>query len=217
MGKRRRKARPNYKDDIKFKYRVNEEIRVPQVRLVGDNIPRQGIYPIEEALRMAREMELDLVEVAPNADPPVCRIMDFNKFIFEKKKKEKEQKKKTQQTEVKEIRFTPMTDDHDFEFKLRYARSFLEDGDKVKAYVFFKGRQIVFKDRGEQVLQRMIEELKDIATVESPPKMEGRRMIMILAPIKTKKGKTKKQSLEEKQTEQTEQSTQTTEQQPSEK
>ncbi len=197
MGKRRRKARPNYKDDIKFKYRINEEIDASEVRLVGDNVPQQGVYPIEEALRMAREMELDLVEVAPNADPPVCRIMDFNRFIFEKKKKEKEQKKKTQQTEVKEIRFTPMTDDHDFEFKLRYARSFLEDGDKVKAYVFFKGRQIVFKDRGEQVLQRMIEELKDIATVESPPKMEGRRMIMILAPLKTKKGKAKQTSNKE--------------------
>ncbi len=197
MGKRRRKARPNYKDDIKFKYRINEEINASEVRLVGDNIPKQGVYPIEEALRMAREMELDLVEVAPNADPPVCRIMDFNKFIFERKKKEKEQKKKTQQTEVKEIRFTPMTDDHDFEFKLRYARSFLNDGDKVKAYVFFKGRQIVFKDRGEQVLQRMIEELKDIATVESPPKMEGRRMIMILAPLKTKKGKVKQTSNKE--------------------
>ncbi len=197
MGKRRRKARPNYKDDIKFKYRINEEIDAPQVRLVGDNIPQQGIYPIEEALRMAREMELDLVEVAPNADPPVCRIIDFNKFIFEKKKKEKEQKKKTQQTEVKEIRFTPMTDDHDFEFKLRYARSFLENGDKVKAYVFFKGRQIVFQDRGEQVLQRMIEELKDIATVESPPKLEGRRMIMILAPLKSKKGKVKQSANKE--------------------
>ena len=199
MGKRRRKARPNYKDDIKFKYRINEEIDAPQVRLVGDNVPQQGIYPIEEALRLARQMELDLVEVAPNADPPVCRIMDFNKFIFEKKKKEKEQKKKTQQTEVKEIRFTPMTDDHDFEFKLRYARSFLENGDKVKAYVFFKGRQIVFQDRGEQVLQRMIEELKDIATVESPPKMEGRRMIMILAPLKTKKGKVKQAQTESKE------------------
>ncbi len=199
MGKRRRKARPNYKDDIKFKYRINEEIDATQVRLVGDNVPQQGIYPIEEALRLARQMELDLVEVAPNADPPVCRIMDFNKFIFEKKKKEKEQKKKTQQTEVKEIRFTPMTDDHDFEFKLRYARSFLENGDKVKAYVFFKGRQIVFQDRGEQVLQRMIEELKDIATVESPPKMEGRRMIMILAPLKTKKGKVKQAQTESKE------------------
>jgi translation initiation factor IF-3 len=165
-------------------------IRVPQVRLVGDNI-EVGVYSIQEALKMAQEQQLDLVEISPNADPPVCKIIDYNKFLYEKKKKEKEMKAKSKASEVKEIRFTPNTDDHDFDFKAKHAEKFLKEGNKVKAYVQFKGRAIQFKERGELLLLKFAERLGDAGVLEGMPKMEGKRMLAIWAP-KSQKKKTDK-------------------------
>jgi translation initiation factor IF-3 len=165
-------------------------IRVPQVRLVGDNV-EVGVYTIQEALKMAQEQQLDLVEISPNADPPVCKIIDYNKFLYEKKKKEKEMKAKSKASEVKEIRFTPNTDDHDFDFKAKHAEKFLKEGNKVKAYVQFKGRAIQFKERGELLLLKFAERLGDAGVLEGMPKMEGKRMLAIWAP-KSQKKKTEK-------------------------
>jgi translation initiation factor IF-3 len=161
-------------------------IRVPQVRLVGDNI-EVGVYSTQEALKMAQEQALDLVEISPNADPPVCKIIDYNKFLYEKKRKEKEMKAKSKASEVKEIRFTPNTDDHDFDFKAKHAEKFLKDGNKVKAYVQFKGRAIQFKERGELLLLKFAERLNDSGVLEGMPKMEGKRMLAIWAPKSQKK------------------------------
>jgi len=161
-------------------------IRVPQVRLVGDNI-EVGVYSIQEALKMAQDQQLDLVEISPNADPPVCKIIDYNKFLYEKKKKEKEMKAKSKASEVKEIRFTPNTDDHDFDFKAKHAEKFLKEGNKVKAYVQFKGRAIQFKERGELLLLKFAERLGDAGVLEGMPKMEGKRMLAIWAPKSQKK------------------------------
>jgi translation initiation factor IF-3 len=169
-------------------HRINEHIRVPQVRLVGENVT-VGVYPTEEARKMAREQELDLVEISPQADPPVCRIIDYNKFLYDKKKKEKEMKAKAKTTEMKEIRFTPNTDDHDFDFKSKHAESFLKEGNKVKAYVQFKGRAIQFKDRGELLLLKFADRLKDFGQLESMPKLEGKRMLAIISPKTSKKPK----------------------------
>ena len=162
-------------------HRINERIRVPKVRVVGENI-ESDVYSIEEARRMATEKGLDLVEISPNADPPVCRIVDYNKFLYEKKKKEKEIKAKSAKSEVKEIRFTPNTDEHDFDFKSKHAEKFLKDGNKVKAYVQFRGRAILFKDRGELLLLKFAERLAEFGQLESMPKMEGKRMLAIFAP-----------------------------------
>lgn len=170
-------------------HRINNYIRVPQVRLVGDNV-EVGVYPTQEALRMAQAQQLDLVEISPNADPPVCKIIDYNKFLYDKKKKEKEMKAKSKASEVKEIRFTPGTDDHDFDFKAKHAEKFLKDGNKVKAYVQFKGRAIQFKERGELVLLKFAERLAEVGLPEGLPKLEGKRMLMVLAP-KSKKKKEK--------------------------
>ena len=161
-------------------------IRVPLVRLVGDNV-EVGVYSIQEALKMAQEQQLDLVEISPNADPPVCKIIDYNKFLYEKKKKEKEMKAKSKASEVKEIRFTPNTDDHDFDFKAKHAEKFLKEGNKVKAYVQFKGRAIQFKERGELLLLKFAERLGDAGVLEGMPKMEGKRMLAIWAPKSQKK------------------------------
>jgi translation initiation factor IF-3 len=161
-------------------------IRVPQVRLVGDNV-QVGVYPIQDALRMAQEQALDLVEISPQADPPVCKIIDYNKFLYEKKRKEKEMKAKSKSAEVKEIRFTPGTDDHDFDFKSKHAETFLKEGNKVKAYVQFKGRAIMFKERGELLLLKFAERLAEVGQPESLPKMEGKRMLIIFAPKAQKK------------------------------
>jgi translation initiation factor IF-3 len=166
-------------------HRINDRIRVPQVRLVGDNV-EPGVYPIQDALRMAQNLELDLVEISPNADPPVVKIIDYKKFLYEKKKKEKEMKANSKQSEVKEIRFTPGTDDHDFDFKSKHAERFLKEGDKVKCYVQFRGRAIMFQDRGEVLLLKFAERLAEVGALESMPKMEGKRMIAVFAP-KTKK------------------------------
>ena len=162
-------------------HRINEFIRVPEVRLVGDNV-EQGIYPTRKALEMAEELELDLVEISPNANPPVCRVIDYSKFVYEQKKKQKEIKSNAKQTVVKEIRFGPNTSDHDFEFKLKHAIKFLENGEKVRAYVHFKGRAIVFKEQGEILLLRFAQALEDYGKVELLPKLEGKRMFLTLAP-----------------------------------
>ena len=179
-------------------HRINHHIRVPQVRLVGDNVT-VGVYPTQEALKMAQEQELDLVEISPQADPPVCKIIDYNKFLYDKKKKEKEMKAKAKTTEMKEIRFTPNTDDHDFDFKSKHAENFLKDGNKVKAYVQFKGRAIQFKDRGELLLLKFAERLKDSGQLESMPKLEGKRMLAIFTPKASKKPKEQKESREPKE------------------
>ena len=163
-------------------HRINREISAPQVRLVGDNIERPDIYPSAEALRMAQEQELELVEISPTAEPPVCRIIDYQKFLYQQKKKAKEIKAKSVKVVVKEIRFGPQTDDHDYNFKLKHAENFLKEGAKVKAYVFFRGRQIVFKDQGEILLLRFMQDLEEWAKVEQMPKLEGKRMSIMLAP-----------------------------------
>ena len=170
---------------VEPEHRINDRIRVPQVRLVGDNV-EPGVYPILDALRMAQNLELDLVEISPNADPPVVKVIDYKKFLYEKKKKEKEMKANSKQSEVKEIRFTPGTDDHDFDFKSKHAERFLKEGDKVKCYVQFRGRAIMFQDRGEVLLLKFAERLAEVGALESMPKMEGKRMIAVFAP-KTKK------------------------------
>lgn len=152
--------------------------------MVGENIENPGIYPLREALQMAENLELDLVEISPKAEPPVCRIIDYSKFLYQQKKKQREIKAKAVRIVVKEIRFGPQTDDHDFEFKLRHAEKFLKDGAKVKAYVFFKGRSILFKEQGEILLLRLATELEDIGTVEQLPRLEGKRMTMMISPKK---------------------------------
>ena len=169
-------------------HRINNFIRVPQVRLVGENV-EVGVYNTQDALRMAQDQQLDLVEISPTADPPVCKIIDYNKFLYDKKKKEKEMKAKAKTTEMKEIRFTPNTDDHDFDFKSKHAESFLKEGNKVKAYVQFKGRAIQFKDRGELLLLKFADRLKEVGQLESMPKLEGKRMLAIFTPKTGKKPK----------------------------
>ena len=153
------------------------------VRLVGENVT-DGIYPLREAINIAENQELDLVEISPTANPPVCKVIDYKKFIYDRKKKQKEIKAKSQKVVVKEIRLGPHTDDHDFNFKLRHAEKFLNEGAKVKVDVFFKGRSIVYKDTGEIMLLRFAQELEEIGKVEQMPKLEGKRMIMILSPKK---------------------------------
>jgi translation initiation factor IF-3 len=177
---------PRFKREQQQEHRTNQMIRVPQVRLVGDNV-EVGVYPTQDALRMAQDQQLDLVEISPQADPPVCKIIDYNKFLYEKKRKEKEMKAKSKSAEVKEIRFTPGTDDHDFDFKSKHAESFLKEGNKVKAYVQFKGRAIMFKERGELLLLKFAERLAEVGQPEALPKMEGKRMLIIFAPKATKK------------------------------
>lgn len=170
-------------DGLKDQYRINERIKVREVRLVGDNV-ENGVYPITQALRIAEDLDLDLVEISPNAAPPVCKITDYQKFVYQQKKRQKEQKAKSVKVIVKEIRFGPQTDDHDYNFKLKHAKGFLEEGAKVKAYVFFKGRSILFKEQGEVLLLRFANELEDYGKVEQLPVLEGKRMIIMLSPKK---------------------------------
>ena len=181
-----RKNNRRFQRQAEPEHRINERIRVPEVRLVGDNV-EVGVYPIEEARKIAASKELDLVEISPNANPPVCRVVEYKKFLYEKKRKEKEMKANSKQSELKEIRFTANTDDHDFDFKAKHAERFLQEGNKVKAYVQFKGRAIMFKDRGELLLLKFAERLADVGSLESMPKMEGRRMLAMFAPKVTKK------------------------------
>jgi translation initiation factor IF-3 len=186
---------PNFRREQQQEHRTNRMIRIPEVRLVGEGI-EPGVYPTEKALALAEEQGLDLVEISPNAAPPVCRIIDYKKFLYEKKRKEKEMKANAKQNEVKEIRFTPNTDDHDFDFKCKHAEKFLKEGDKVKAYVQFKGRAIMFKDRGELLLLKFAERLAETGVLEGMPKMEGKRMLVIFAP--KSKAKVKKDKEKEK-------------------
>jgi len=175
-----------------LEHKLNNLILSPQVRLVGENI-EPGLYPTIKAIEMAKEQGLDLVEISPNADPPVCRIVEYNKFLYEKKKREKEMKSKAIKQVMKEIRFTPNTDDHDFEFKTKHATNFLNEGSKVKAYVQFRGRAIVFKDRGELLLLKFVDRLKDIGVLEAMPKLEGNKMHVILNPKSSKSPKKPKE------------------------
>jgi translation initiation factor IF-3 len=163
--------------------RINQRITAPVVRLVGDNV-ESGIFQLRDALNLAEDVGLDLVEISATASPPVCRIMDYKKFLFEQKKKQKEMKAKTAKVVLKEIRLGPNTDEHDFNFKLKHAENFLKEGAKVKVDVFFKGRSIIYKDKGEYILLRFAQELEEYGKVESLPKLEGKRMIMILTPKK---------------------------------
>lgn len=171
-------------DKLKDQYRINDRIRVPEVRLVGENVTN-GVYPIEKALQIAESHEMDLVEISPNADPPVCRITDYQKFLYQQKKRQKEQKAKSVRVVVKEIRFGPQTDNHDYNFKLRHAKEFLDEGAKVKAYVFFKGRSILFKEQGEVLLLRFANDLEEYAKLDQMPVLEGKRMTIMLSPKKS--------------------------------
>ena len=171
------------KDNLKSQYRVNEQIRAREVRIVGDDIESQ-ILSTRDALHIAEQKGVDLVEISPNAEPPVCRLIDYSKFIDQQKKRQKEMKAKQVKIDVKEIRFGPQTDDHDYNFKLKHAMGFLADGDKVKAYVFFRGRSILFKEQGEVLLLRFAQDLEEYGKVESMPVLEGKRMIMFIAPKK---------------------------------
>ncbi len=178
--------RPRPGDRKNDPYATNEQIRAKEVRLVGDNV-EQGVYPIDKARKIAAEQELDLVEISPNAEPPVCRIIDYQKFLYQQKKRLKEQKQKATKVVVKEIRFGPQTDDHDYNFKLKHATNFLKEGSKVKAHVFFRGRSILFKDQGELLLLRFANDLEEYGKLEQMPVLEGKRMIIMLAPLKSRK------------------------------
>ncbi len=171
------------KNNLKSQYRVNEQIRAHEVRIVGDDIESQ-VLPTRDAIHLAEQRGVDLVEISPNAEPPVCRLIDYSKFIYQQKKRQKEMKAKQVKVEVKEIRFGPQTDDHDYNFKLKHAMGFLSDGDKVKAYVFFRGRSILFKEQGEVLLLRFAQDLEEYGKVESMPVLEGKRMTMFIAPKK---------------------------------
>ena len=177
-------APPRHKDENELN--INDEIRATQVRLVGDNIAEPGVYPIAQAMKMADEMELDLVEISGKADPPVCKILDYQKYLYQQKKKAKEMKQNSTKIVIKEIRFGPNTDEHDFQFKLKHAQEFLSEGSKVKASVFFRGRSIQFADQGEKLLLRFAVELEEYGRAEHMPQLEGKRMIMMIAPAKKK-------------------------------
>lgn len=166
-------------------HQINDKIRAKEVRLVGDNV-EPGVYPTSEALKMAEEEELDLVVISDKAEPFICRILDYKKFLYEQKKKQKELKAKQVKVVIKEIRFGPQTDEHDFQFKKKHAEKFLEEGSKLKTYVFFKGRSIVFKDQGEILLLKLAQELEHVGKVDQMPKLEGKRMIMLMSPKKAK-------------------------------
>ncbi len=164
-------------------HRINENIVAKEVRLVGENV-EQGVYPISQAIDIADRQGLDLVEISPNAVPPVCRVVDYQKFLYQQKKREKEMKKKSTTVVVKEIRFGPQTDEHDYNFKLKHAQEFIKQGCKIRAYVFFKGRSILFKEQGEILLLRLANDLEEVAKVESMPELEGKKMSVMLSPKK---------------------------------
>ncbi|MBQ7663082.1 MAG: translation initiation factor IF-3 [Prevotella sp.] len=169
-------------DKKQNQYRVNEQIRVREVRIVGES--GSSVMPTKQALDMARDQGVDLVEISPNANPPVCRLIDYSKFLYQQKKRAKEMKAKQVKVEVKEIRFGPQTDEHDYQFKLKHAKEFLEEGNKVRAYVFFRGRSILFKEQGEVLLLRFANDLEEVGKVESMPSLEGKKMFIYLAPKK---------------------------------
>lgn len=179
------------KDNLKQQYRVNEQIRVREVRIVGDEV-ESVVMPVAKALQLAESKGVDLVEISPNAVPPVCRLIDYSKFLYQQKKRQKEIKAKQVKVDVKEIRFGPQTDDHDYNFKLKHAQGFLADGDKVKAYVFFKGRSILFKEQGEVLLLRFAQALEEYGRLEQMPVLEGKRMTIFIAPKKATAKKVEK-------------------------
>ena len=170
-------------DKNKSQYRINRQIREPEIRIVGDDVESR-VMSTRDALQLAERMGVDLVEISPNAQPPVCRLIEYSKFLYQQKKRQKEMKAKQVKVEVKEIRFGPQTDDHDYNFKLKHAKEFLSEGDKVKAYVFFRGRSIMFKEQGEVLLLRFANDLEEYGKVEAMPKLEGKRMFIFLAPKK---------------------------------
>ncbi len=181
-------------DKMKNQYRVNEQIRVREVRIVSDG--NSTVMPTRHALDMAREQGVDLVEISPNAQPPVCRLIDYSKFLYQQKKHAKEMKAKQVKVEVKEIRFGPQTDEHDYNFKLKHAQEFLSEGNKVRAYVFFRGRSILFKEQGEVLLLRFANDLEEYAKVEQLPKLDGKKMFLYLAPKKAGVVKKSQQKLD---------------------
>ena len=183
-------------DKLKNRYRVNEQIHVREVRVVGDNIA-STVMPTHQAIALAQRENLDLVEISPNANPPVCRLIDYSKFLYQQKKHQKEMKAKQVKIDVKEIRFGPQTDDHDYNFKLKHAKEFLSDGNKVKAYVFFKGRSILFKEQGEVLLLRFASDLEEYGKVEQRPVLEEKRMTLFIAPKKTTKSNSENKQQEE--------------------
>ena len=173
-------------DNLKAQHRINTQIRAREVRIVGDDI-ESAVMATRDALKLAEQKGVDLVEISPNAEPPVCRLIDYSKFLYQQKKKQKELKAKQVKVEIKEIRFGPQTDEHDYNFKLKHAKEFLMEGDKVKAHVFFRGRSILFKEQGEVLLLRFANDLEEVGKVESMPKLEGKRMIIYIAPKSVKK------------------------------
>ena len=181
-------------DNIKNQYRINEQIRSREVRIVGDS--GSTVVPTRQALDMARDQGVDLVEISPNANPPVCRLIDYSKFLYQQKKRAKEMKAKQVKVEVKEIRFGPQTDEHDYQFKLKHAKEFLEDGNKVRAYGFFRGRSILFKEQGEVLLLRFANDLEEYGKVEHMPSLEGKKMFLYLAPKKAGQAKKSQQALD---------------------
>ncbi|MFN4971965.1 MAG: translation initiation factor IF-3 [Bacteroidota bacterium] len=172
---------------VEAEHKINQFITAAEVRLVGDNVT-VGVYKLRDALAIAQEQELDLVEISPNADPPVCKVVDYKKFLYEQKKKKKELKANQVKQEVKEIRFGPNTDEHDFDFKVKHGEKFLQEGHKVRAFVFFKGRAIVYKERGEVLLLQFAQRLQEFGKVEQLPRLEGKKMFLMMAP-KGKSGK----------------------------
>ena len=178
----------------KQQYRINEQIRVREVRIVDED--GSSVMPTRQALDIARQKGVDLVEISPNAQPPVCRIIDYSKFLYQQKKRAKEMKQKQVKVEVKEIRFGPQTDDHDYQFKLKHAKEFLEEGNKVRAYVFFRGRSILFKEQGEVLLLRFANDLEECGKVEQLPKLEGKKMFLFLAPKKAAQAKKSQQKMD---------------------
>lgn len=183
---RGRKPDPRAQQKDENEVPINEQITAPEVRLVGENIPEQGVYPISKALALADSLNLDLVEISAKADPPVCKILDYQKYLYQQKKKAKEMKSNSAKIVIKEIRFGPNTDEHDFQFKLKHAAEFLQEGSKVKATIFFRGRSIMFAEQGEKQLLRFAVELEELGRAENMPVLEGKRMTMIIAPNKKK-------------------------------
>ena len=181
-------------DKMKNQYRVNEQIRVREVRIAGEG--GSTVIPTRQALDMAREQGVDLVEISPNAQPPVCRIIDYSKFLYQQKKRAKEMKQKQVKVDIKEIRFGPQTDEHDYQFKLKHAQEFLNEGNKVRAYVFFRGRSILFKEQGEVLLLRFANDLEEYAKVEQLPKLDGKKMFLYLAPKKAGVAKKSQQKVD---------------------
>ena len=184
-------------ENIKNNYRINEQIRSREVRLVGDDV-ESTVMPTHKAIQLAEQKGVDLVEISPNAQPPVCRLIDYSKFLYQQKKRQKELKAKQVKIEVKEIRFGPQTDEHDYNFKLKHAKDFLTEGDKVKAYVFFRGRSILFKEQGEVLLLRFANDLEEYGKVEQMPVLEGKRMIIFIAPKKVAAPKKTEEQEDEK-------------------